>query len=226
MHIQLTGTSGIPDFESMYELLQDRPHTVSFSAHSHTLSHSFLDERNGWMGPEPHHHINAGAACGRWWGGNQDETGIPHTSGSDGTPNGYFIVTFDGNSYSTRYKAARRPADYQMQIQAPDEVTQLELADTPVLVNVFNGSERSVVELSVGESGEWVEMEFVPQIDPLYARIAREQSNQGASRCNHMWEGKLPADLPPGGQLIRIRTTDMHGQVFTGSRILRVKVSY
>ncbi|MFC1545627.1 calcineurin-like phosphoesterase C-terminal domain-containing protein, partial [Gemmatimonadota bacterium] len=222
MHIQLTGTSGNPDFNRMYELLQDYPNTVSFSAHSHTLTHSFLNEENGWMGAEPHHHINAGASCGRWWDGNKDETDIPHTTSSDGTPNGYFVVTFDRSTYSTRYKAARRPADYQMQIQAPDEVTRQDLADTPVLVNVFNGSERSSVEMAVGDSGVWVQMEFAPQVDPLYAKVAREQSNQRASRSNHMWEGSLPVDLKPGGHLIRIRTTDMHGQVFTGSRIIRV----
>ena len=76
--------------------------------------------------------------------------------------------------------------------------------------------------MAVGESGEWVEMRFAPQVDPLYARVAREQSNQRASRSNHMWEGSLPAGLSPGGHLIQIRTTDLHGQVFTGSRIIRV----
>jgi hypothetical protein len=76
--------------------------------------------------------------------------------------------------------------------------------------------------MTVGESGEWVELDYAPQIDPLYSKVAREQSNQSASRCYHMWEGRLPADLAPGGHLIRVRTTDMHGQVFTGSRIIRV----
>ena len=222
MHIPLTSAERTPDFGRLYELLQDRPHTLSISAHSHVLAHGFLTAEHGWLGAEPHHHINAGATCGRWWSGNEDETGIPHTSSSDGTPNGYFIVTFDGHSYSTRYKAARRPADYQMQIEIPDEVSHSQLADTPVFVNVFNGSSRSTVEMSVDEDGEWIALEHAPQVDPLYNRIAREQSEQRGSRCEHMWEGRLPAGLEPGGHLIRVRTTDMHGQVFTGSRILRV----
>jgi hypothetical protein len=222
MHIPLTSAERTPDFGRLYQLLQDRPKTLSFSAHSHTLAHGFLTEEQGWMGPTPHHHINAGATCGRWWGGARDETDIPHATSSDGTPNGYFVVTFDGTDYSTRYKAARRPADYQMQIQAPDEIEQGRLAGTPVLVNVFNGSERSTVEMTVGESGEWVEMEFAPQIDPLYAKVTERESGQRSSVSYHMWEGRLQGNLPPGGHLIRVRTTDMHGQVSTASRVIRV----
>ncbi len=223
MHIPLGRASQIPDFGRLYELLRDRPHTLSFSAHTHTLTNGFLDEDDGWPGAEPHHHVNAGATCGRWWAGNRDETDIPHASCSDGTPNGYFVVTFDGTGYTTRFKAARRPADYQMQIQAPDEVARIRLADTPVLVNVFNGSPRSTVEMAVGEAGAWVEMRLAPQVDPLYSRVAREQSAQRGSRCSHIWEGRLPAGLAPGGHPIRIRTTDLHGQVFTSSRIIRVR---
>jgi len=222
LHIPLEPADQNADFAKLYELLQDHPHTLSFSAHSHTLSQGFLTEEHGWMGATPHHHIVAGASCGRWWGGARDETDIPHATSSDGTPNGYFVVTFDGHEYSTRYKAARRPADYQMQIQAPDEVATSQLAETAVLVNLFNGNERSVVEMMVGDSGDWVPMEFSPQIDPLYARVTERESGQRASVATHMWEGRLPPDLPLGGHLIRVRTVDMFGQEFSGSRILRV----
>ena len=222
MHIPLLPADRNADFARLYELLQGHPYTLSFSAHSHTVSQGFLTEEHGWPGAEPHHHINAGATCGRWWGGARDETDIPHATSADGTPNGYFVVSFDGNEYSTRFKAARRPSDYQMQIQAPDEVGRSGLAETAVLVNIFNGSDRSVVEMAVGEEGEWIAMDLTPQIDPLYARVTERESGQGASVSNHMWEGRLPPDLPTGGQLIRIRTVDMYGQEYTGSRIVRV----
>jgi len=223
MHIPLLPADRNADFARLYGLLQDHPHTLSFSAHSHTLSQGFLTEEHGWPGAEPHHHINAGATCGRWWGGARDETDIPHATSADGTPNGYFVVTFDGNQYAARYKAARRPADYQMQIQAPDDVSRSRLAETPVLVNIFNGNDSSSVEMSVGKSEEWVTMELTPQIDPLYARVTQRESGQRASVSNHMWEARLPSDLPVGGHLIRIRTVDMYGQEYSASRIIRVK---
>jgi hypothetical protein len=222
MHIPLTPSDRTPDFGKLYELLKEHPYTLSFSAHSHTLSQGFLDQEHGWRGEEPHHHIVAGASCGRWWGGARDETDIPHATSSDGTPNGYFIVTFDGNAYSTRYKAARRPADYQMEIQAPSEVAQEDLAGTPVLVNFFAGTERSAVEMRVGDSGEWTPLAYAPQIDPLYARVTERESGQGASVATHIWEGRLPGDLPVGGHLIRVRAVDMYGQEFSDARILRV----
>jgi hypothetical protein len=223
MHIPMGPAEQIPDFGRLYELLSGHPHTLSFSAHSHTVMQGFVNsEEHGWPGAEPHHHIVAGASCGRWWGGNRDEVDIPNASGSDGVPNGYFVMTFDGNQYSARYKAARRPADYQMEVQAPDEVARAQLSETPVLVNFFAGNERSVVEMTVGDSGQWVPMEFSPQIDPLYARVVERESGQGASVAYHIWEGLLPSDLPIGGHLIRIRATDMYGQEFLGERILRV----
>jgi hypothetical protein len=222
MHIPLQPADRNADFAQLYELLEGRPYTLSFSAHSHTVSQGFLTEEHGWDGLTPHHHIVAGASCGRWWEGARDETDIPHATGSDGTPNGYFVVTFDGTHYSTRFKAARRPADYQMQIQGPDEVALADLANTPVLVNVFNGNEKSIVKMAVGEAGEWVTMEYAPQVDPLYERVTQRESGQDGSVATHIWEGRLPASLPVGGHLIRVRTTDMHGQEFSGARIIRV----
>jgi hypothetical protein len=223
MHIPFQPADQNADFGRLYRLLEARPHTLSFSAHSHTLMQGFLtEEEHGWMGEAAHHHFVAGASCGRWWGGGLDETDIPNAVGSDGTPNGYVVVTFDGNEYSTRYKAARKPADYQMEIQAPSEVAREELADTPVLVNFFNGTERAVVEMRVGDSGEWRPMEFSPQVDPLYARVVERESGQDASVAYHMWESPLPSRLPLGGHLIQVRAVDMFGQEFTGNRILRV----
>lgn len=222
MHIPLTPAEQTPDFGRLYGLLEGRPHTLSFSAHSHTVMQGFLTEEYGWPGPGEHHHIVAGASCGRWWGGALDETNIPNASGSDGVPNGYFILTFDGNQYSARFKAARRPADYQMQVQTPDVVEQRALNETPVIVNFFAGTDRAVVEMAIGDSDDWTPLTFAPQEDPLYASVAMRESGQGASVANHIWEGRLPAGLDVGGHLVRIRATDMYGQQHTGSRILRV----
>ena len=118
--------------------------------------------------------------------------------------------------------AAARASPAAAVIAAPDEVAFDEVADLPVLANVFNSSERSVVELSVDDSDAWVRMEHAPQPDPVYARVAGRQSEQRGGRSTQMWEGRLPEGLSPGGHLIRVRTVDMHGQVHHGSRIIRV----
>jgi len=222
MHIPPRRGDTVQDLGYLFMLLRDRPHTLSFSAHNHTITVGFLDESFGWTGANSHLHINAGAACGRWWGGALDETDLPHATSSDGTPNGYFIVNFAGTEYAARFKAARRPVDYQMQVQAPDSVPQGYGSDVPVLVNVFSGSQGSTVEMSVDHADAWIALELSPQRDPLYARVTQRESGQGSSISFHMWEGRLPSGLAPGGHLIGIRTTDIFGQEFSATRFLRV----
>lgn len=222
MHIPLRSAGEVPDFGRLYALLRDRPHTLSFSAHSHTIMEGFVPEEWGWQGVAPHYHINAGATCGSWWGGGLDETNIPHATSADGSPNGYFLVSFDKTGYSARFKAARRPAEYQMQVEIPDSVVQGDLAETSVLANVFAGSPESTVEMTVAGTGAWWEMDYAPQPDPLFTRVLHREGEEEPSISFHIWEAKIPWDLALGTHVIRVRTLDRFGQEFFGSRILRV----
>ena len=147
--------------EQLFDLLKDRPYTFSISGHVHDQLNVFVDEKMGWNGDKPHHHLINATVCGSWWSGQIDETGIPHATMNDGAPNGYSIITFNGNQYSVRFKAARRPIDYQMNIYAPNEVLTTALDTTKVLVNVFGGSEKSLVEMKVGKNGIWQELRNV-----------------------------------------------------------------
>ena len=47
--------------------------------------------------------------------------------------------------------------------------------------------------------------------------------NFGVPRSNHMWQAKLPENVPVGTYVIYVRTTDMFGQKDTGRRIIRVE---
>lgn len=168
MHIPLTE---MRDVNKLMELLSDRPHTLTLSAHTHVQKDSFIGAEQGWHGEDKHHHHNHATTSGSWWQGTLDEIGIPHTTMRDGAPNGYGIFTFSGNEYSIRFKAARRPAEYQMNIWTPWEVVQSEAANTDILVNVFGGNERSKVEMRIGQDGKWEEMTYTPQKDPFYKEL-------------------------------------------------------
>lgn len=156
MHIPIL--SWEQDVEALFALIKDYPHTVAFAAHWHRHMQHFFTEDDGWHGAEPLHHVVHATACGSWWGGWRDEVGIPHGMMSDGVPNGHSFVTFDGVDYSMRFKAPRRPADYQMDIVAPEAVTPAEAETTEVVVNIFAGNIRSEVEMRLGEEGPWVPM--------------------------------------------------------------------
>ncbi len=216
-------------------LLADRPHTFSISGHAHEQSHHFLGEEYGWSQPEPHHHLVNAAVSGSWWCGVFDELGIPHATMNDGAPNGYSIVDFDGNRYSIRFKAARRPADYQMNIYLPDEVESAETGSVEAWVNVFAGSERSRVEMRVGDEGEWIPLERTPERDPACQRMYEQTADISVeleerfgwkmdppSVSSHIWKGTLPDRLPEGTHGVTVRTRDMFGQEYTAHRILRV----
>ncbi len=253
MHIPLTE---IRDVQKLMNLLGDRPHTLTLSAHSHVQHDDFIGPEHGWHGDEAHHHHNHATTSGSWWQGTLDEVGIPHTMMRDGAPNGYGIFTFDGNQYTIRFKAARRPADYQMNIWAPWEVTSAETGKTDILVNIFGGTKRSKVEMRLGETGKWKPMTYAPQNDPYYQALKErddtyhlerkihavlrstmkeklKEDNQlpqrgnrltyGVEEATHIWQSKLPANIPVGTHVINIRTTDMFDQTFTGKRIIRVR---
>jgi hypothetical protein len=238
MHIPLVR---IDTRDRLYEILQNRKHTFSISGHVHEQIQVFVDEEMGWKGSEPHHHLINATVCGSWWCGLNDETGIPHATMNDGAPNGYSIVTFDGNEYSVCFKAARRPADYQMNIYLPDELTRNELDTTNVLVNIFAGSSRSKAEMRIGKNGEWIPMQQVETIDPECLRmhqlnpvLDKEIDGQALddvlgykmdypSVSTHMWQAKIPNGLSPGTHTVAVRTTDMFNQTWTGHRIFRVK---
>ena len=167
---------------------------------------------------------------GSWWSGAADERGIPHTLMRDGAPNGYGLVSFDGRDYTFDFRAASQPADYQMSIHAPEVVGVDTAAQVPVRVNVFSGSERSTVEMRLGQ-GEWQRLEHAPQRDPYFIEAqAREKASDAVERplpfsgkSSHIWQGNLPASTPAGTHLLRARSRDMFGRVFEAARVIRIE---
>lgn len=229
MHIPLVG---VEDRQELYRLIEQRPATVSLSAHTHYMEHRYIGEEDGWKGPEKHHHVINVTVCGSWWRGRKDERGIPHATMSDGGPNGYSIMEFDGAKYSLEFRAAGRPADYQMNIYAPESVKPTELEATTVLTNVFAGSEKTTVEMRVGKDNEWVKMEQTPMSDPAYERevmeeLKWEQRNwtelPKPHRTPHIWSGKMPVGLPLGTHLIEVRATGPDGKPVTNRRVIRIE---
>lgn len=228
MHIPLTTMENRTE---LYRLIEQRPHSLSISGHTHWHAHQYIGKEDGWEGAEPHHHIVNVTVCGTWWKGEKDEQGIPHATMRDGAPNGYSIMTFDGTSHTLDFKAARQPESYQMHIHAPDEISAAEAPETFVHVNVFNGSEKSRVRLRV-DDGEWVEMEKVLEEDPYYVEVRNreiERNPEGKRHLNppilsdHLWKAALPAGLTPGSREISVEATDAYGRPHRGKRIIRVK---
>ena len=227
MHIPLID---IGDRQELYRLIEKRKFCISISGHTHHHEHRLITKEDGWLGEEPHHHIINVTVCGSWWSGSLDERSIPHTQMTDGAPNGYSILSFNGTDYDLTFKAAGRPTDYQMQIFAPEVVKSADAAKTQVYVNIFNGGTKSAVEMRVG--GDWHSMTYTREVDPLLKKVYdyeaavkerpwRQLSKPKAS--THLWKLPLPEGLTPGSHLVEVRTKDMFGKKHTGRRIVRVE---
>ncbi len=228
------------DRQALYRLIENRPFCMSISGHTHFQEHAFVTKKDGWQGAQPHHHLINVTVSGSWWSGVPDENGIPHTTMRDGAPNGYSFITFDGNKYSLEFKAARRPADHQMNVFAPDAVTVAGAAGTEVLVNVFAGSEKSKVEMRLGDNGPWVAMRRVAREDPYFQALKAREAELGQRKKKsdaalgralpntikspHLWQAMLPANPPRGTHAISIRASDpLWTRSHTSRRLIRVE---
>ena len=238
MHIPLTD---VGDRQQLYRLIEKRPFCMSISAHTHRHEHRMIGKEDGWMGAEPHHHVVNVTVSGSWWSGARDERNIPHTIMTDGAPNGYSILTFNGNEYRLDFKAAGRPADYQMSIHAPEVVSVSDLDKTDVYANVFNGSVDTRVTMRLRGQPQWHGMEKTEAEDPYFRRIYHAETRilkqleatgqhekpwtpLGRPRVSsHLWKAKLPTTLQAGTHVIQVRAIDRHGRKYHGKRIMRVR---
>ena len=223
--------------EVLYPLLAEFPHTFSISGHWHNQAHYFIDREQGWLQDKPHHHLVQVTVGGSWWSGHVDEFDIPHATMDDGRPNGYNIISFDGNQYRIRYKGARKPAEHQMNIYTPAEVSRAYAGDVEVIANIFSGSQKSVIKMRIKDKGDWIPMERFIDKDPNYARlltlndtIPEHMGKNIPNFYDHgewkslysLWKAKMPGALEKGTYIIEVESIDMFDQVDRGYRLIRI----
>jgi hypothetical protein len=231
-HIPWTGSTAWEDDEEQkvfYDLISSHPNSVSLVGHTHRhyhhmigKSHTFrhydfeTDDENDYPGSQPHHMISIGTVCGAWWTGAPDEYGIPHAVMTDGTPTSYNFLEIDGNTWKVRWKAARRPDDFQMHIHVPEAVDAGDFKDLVVTATIFNALPDALVEMKIGE-GPWVKMEKTHRTDPVRDAAAQREKDLGnmpwrtmsaARPSEQLWEASTGISVEPGAYLIQVRSRD------------------
>ena len=234
MHIPLKTMRGatevryIKNTRPFFELLEGRKHALLLAAHTHTLEHHYMDEKDGWKGGNELHQIICATVCGSWWSGPEDTRGIPVADMSDGTPNGYHIFHFDGNQYSETFKAADKDRNFQMRISTPKGIlTRKELEQSRILVNVFDGGVKSTVECRVDQEYP-VKMKRTIRTDPFIVELYEQYEDSMKSwvnprRSTHIWTAPLPRDLESGLHVISVTSTDQYGREHKGYRLFEVE---
>lgn len=252
MHVPLMSASGPLDRihtengGEILSLLADHPHVYSVAGHMHAGEHVYLDEsgvvsENGRF----HHHILS-TVSGSWWSGPFDERGIPTAVQSDGTPNGYHILTIDNVNPTVRFKAAGKDPDYQMRItfdrsfhgDNPNglrdfrhgelfegRMTEAQTASTFVYVNLFDGGPKSSVSMKIN-GGETIELDRTPARAPAFLELMNRFADSMKSwltpyPSQHLWRTRLP-DLAAGIYTVKAVGIDEFGKAHNAFRVLEV----
>jgi hypothetical protein len=220
----------LADREELYAILRGRK-VLAVSGHTHTAERLLTGEEfEGWGSPLPFPQLIAGAACGSWWSGPEDEAGIPFSYQREGAPKGCMLLAFEGTDYTGEYMAAGKPAGRGMHVSfagplpQPGTLTQQGLSETRVAVNVYAGGRDTRVTCSVDGRKERVMRRDFRTPDPFARRAARGVDRwirPGGS--SHLWTAPLPEELDPGVHIIRIRVEGAFGHVLRASRIFEIR---
>ena len=236
------------DTRDFLTAISTHPNTVSFSGHTHTNEHWYFGEADGYTAGGTHHHHVLAAVSGSWWSGPFDERGIPVALESDGSPNGFHILSVDGAKYTTTLVPARDPSRAQMRIVLDSQVhradrevlkdyhpgallsgpiMQAAAGSTRLVVNLFDGGPRSKVTATIGRGGPALTLAKVerrdPFVDEVYARnMDTKKPWVDSGLSSHVWQSNLPANLPVGTHRVTVSATDEHGRAHTGWMVLEV----
>ena len=206
------------DRERLFALLAPFPNVLLLTAHGHVQRHYLHDAGSGWRGAAPLHEYNVGAACGAFWSGVPDASGVPVGTMADGTPRGWARLSVRADAgYTLQWQAADPAGDAGIGLHAPRVLRRGAYPAFGVYANVYMALPDAVVELRV-DDGPWQPMQRVSRADPrLLAENMRDDlapalrsfdRSPEAAPSSHLWRGTLPTDLAPGEHRIQVRTRD------------------
>jgi hypothetical protein len=137
---------------------------------------------------------------------------------SDGTPNGYAVLTVGQHgNYKLAWHNARDAADSQIGLSAPKVLRRGAYPAWGVYANVYMGFEGSRVEYRI-DGGEWAPMQQVLHADPrllaenalddLAEELRGYDRSVEATPSRHLWRGTLPTDAAIGEHRVEVRYFD------------------
>jgi hypothetical protein len=233
--------------DKLFALFEESKFTVSFAGHTHTTEHHYFGADRGWLGSTPHHHHVMTAVSGSWWSGPYDHRGVACADSRDGSPNGFHILSVDGNTYKTRFVPAKEPNGRQVRLSIesrfhaeqpeikyqfrPGQLTtppigRATLHAAKLIANVFDGGPKTKVTMRIGER-QPIEMTRKAMPDPFVEDVfARNDATRKpwvhAEPSSHMWIAGLPTDLSVGAHRVVVEATTEYGDVVGGRLALEV----
>ena len=117
---------------------------------------------------------------------------------------------------------------YQMRISSPEgTVRKNDLGSLEIIVNVFNGNDRSLVEYQIDDR-QPIQLKNTFMIDPFilnyhntYDELIPDWVEPMPS--THIWTAPMPLDIAVGVHRIVVRTIDPYGNEFTQPAVFEVE---
>lgn len=221
--------NGIINRAELLKILETRPHLLALAGHMHFFEYMEFTPQLGWNGTAVFPSVTAGAACGTWWHGPLQPDGIPFGMCTDGTPNGYFTFSFNGNQYNYKFHPAAPVPDNQLRINSPtgtlspQDITEGKIE---INVNVFTGTPHTTVAFSLDNQPE-ISMEYKIMNDPFFARLIETNKDRyrdwmEPTLSAHTWIAPLPAGIEPGIHRLKVTVNDPHLGTYTAYRLFEV----
>lgn len=233
----LGGNINTINLAEIVEILKPFPRVYAIAGHDTSNSWKVqLNHTHNWHGEWFLSHTLAEVRGNGWSTGPRTERDTRTVNMQDGNPNGYYVMTFKGTTVQPKFIPGKGDPNTSMRIVldplplgARDPVTGKVLTvnrgplapDTKVIVNLFDGGDQDVVELSF-DGGPWIVLENVLRTDPFQERqyLQYRGTENAVSRpqpSSHIWEYPLRPDIAPGVHTVQVRTRDNFGQVAADS---------
>lgn len=231
-----TTQSWLPGTDNLKQLLDVLEGYKVYSISGHDTSnswHVYLNGDEGWDGPGTFHHHVLAEVRGGSWQGPRDERNVPAAVMEDGTPNGYYVLRFDGANYEARFKPASLPTGHQMRItvhQPGGEHRQAhahQWSPPALFVNVFDGGPNTTVQYRL-DGKQPAPMERTVRVDPFVERLYQKYkgTQEATSRpepSSHLWTAPLPSDIGPGAYTITATSKNEFGRTDTTSAVIEIQ---
>ena len=159
--------------DTLAALLSGKKNLLLVSGHTHQVRRETLS-----IGGEPVESLVVGAACGSWWRGFKDASGVPDALMNCGAPRGYFVCDFKRNGYALSYKPVGSEALFSVG----------SVSDGRLAINVFGGSKEGKVTIRL-QGGPAIPLERISATAPeVLERIAFNSSMTREYRRAHLEE--------------------------------------
>lgn len=216
------------EISRLFSLIEDRPNLLALSGHLHYIQNYFFDKSTLWNSSASFQGMTIGAACGGWWTGPIDERGLPVSTCVDGSPNGYYRFTFEGNKYRYEFIPADHRPDFQVRITlSSDTLRNNHLDEVYVSVNVFTATPKATVKVFIDDREPMLAENYTGK-DLFIAQTYDLRYNYDNWRpkqedTDHLWKINLPTDLSAGCHSVRVEATDVNGYVYKGYKLFEIQ---